>query len=178
MRIYLFLIFSLFGFNSSFGSADITLTATCENVPQSSDQLCHIITESPWGPFDDVAFYRLSDSGSAFLLAAYSGGGGIYNGTGYSEGGGFMWLSFAEEGHPYFIFYRTQDFLEVGQHADSIATLGDYYFEDFRTFADSGEVTYFVSTDEDAICEDTNIVGSQEAKVSDLCFRRLKLDVD
>ena len=103
-----------------------------------------IRTESPYGPYDQVVYYRLDKDQRAYLLGSEDGGVGTFGGIGFSDGGKYMWLGWAEEGHPHFTFYRTQQFIDNGINAEGIDTLGEYEFQWFLSFSDDALVRYAI----------------------------------
>ena len=119
-----------------------SLPLECSKIPAKNDQLCFIQTQSPYGPYDDIVFYRVDDKGYATLLGSQLGGVATFGGFGFSPAGVYMWLSWAEEGHPHFEFYRTTEFMTNGINTKALKILGDYYFNDFEKFSDAGEVVY------------------------------------
>lgn len=124
--------------------AELSLPLECESVPRSSDQLCVIRTESPYGPYDQVAYYHLDKNQRAYLLGSENGGVGTFAGFGFSDSGEYVWLGWAEEGHPHFLFYRTRQFIDNGINTEGLAVIGDYEFQEFLTFSDTGLVRYAI----------------------------------
>jgi len=94
--------------------------------------------------------------GGVVLLGSLVVECGSFGGVDFSSGGTFMWISWAEEGHPHFQFYRTLEFMTNGLNSKVLTTLGDYYFDGFEKFTDAGEVTYLLSDD---AYEDCNNAG-------------------
>lgn len=135
-----------------------SLPVECDKVPDSNEHLCFIITQSAYGPYDDVVFYHKNSNGNLILLGSQKDGVATFGGAGFSTGGTYMWLSWAEEGHPHFEFYLTQNFLENGLNARILKVLGDYYFSDFEKFTDAGEVVYELN---DGAYEDCNKAGKE-----------------
>jgi len=119
-----------------------SLPLECDAIAGSQEMLCIIMTESAYGPFDDVIFYYLDKMDSMTYLGSHSDGGSTFAGLGFSSGGKYLWIGWAEEGHPYFEFYSTNDFIKQGTSASMRYVLHDYYFNQFETFTDAGIVTY------------------------------------
>ncbi len=139
----------LFFLSLQVSAADIdkknSLPLICTVIPSIEQQLCYVRTGSSYGPYDDIVFYKLDKYGDVILLGSQSGGVAVFGGFGFSAGGKFMLLSWSEEGHPYFEFYRTGDFLEKGIKSRVLKVLSDYYFESFEKFNENGEVVYSLS---------------------------------
>ena len=144
LLILMSLLLSTYGVtaNSEQEKANRSLPLECSKIPDKNTHLCFIQTQSPYGPYDDVVFYRMDKSGDVTLLGSQSGGVATFGGVDFSTRGAYMWLSWAEEGHPHFEFYRTRDFIDTGLSANIIKVLGDYYFDGFEKFSDAGEVVY------------------------------------
>ena len=121
---------------------DRGLSFECTAIPGYKDKICFVITASPHGQFDDVVFYRKTADGELFLLSSQRTGGSAFAGVGFSDQGNYMWVSWADEGHPYFSFYKTDTFLNDGEHAESLSILSVYGFESFVSFTDDGKVLY------------------------------------
>jgi|GEM_PF-1043595 hypothetical protein len=134
----------------------VSLPLECRNIAGFNDQLCFIRTESIFGPYDDVVFYRINSTGQVIFLGSESNAVTTFGGLEFSEAGKYMWLSWAEEGHPHFEFYLTRDFLDNGTHARVLEVIGDYYFGQFVKFSDEGIVTYSLSDDFTECCAQTN----------------------
>ncbi len=122
-----------------------TIPLECNRITGLIEQLCFIRTDSVYGPYDDIVFYLIDKAGNKFFLSSNSGNVSTFGGFDFSTHGKYMWLSWAEEGHPYFEFYLTKNFLEQGTSAKVLATLANYYFDQFEKFSDSGEVIYSVT---------------------------------
>ena len=136
-----------------------TLPLECDAIVGSQGMLCIIRTESAYGPFDDVIFYYLDEMGAVTLLGNHSDAVSTFAGLGFSSGGKYLWVGWAEEGHPYFEFYRTSDFIKQGTDAPMQYVLHDYYFNQFESFTDGGIVTYSKIDDnsEDPIKDTLNL---------------------
>ncbi len=130
----------------------VTLPLECTSAENFNEQLCFISTESPFGPFDDIVFYKISKSGDIVYLSSESHGNTTFGGFGFSEGSKYLWISWAEEGHPLFYFHLTSDFLANGSKAIVLDVISDYYFEQFEQFSESGEVIYLLSEDFTECC--------------------------
>ena len=131
-----------------------SLPLVCAAIPSQAEQLCYIRTNSSYGPYDDIVFYKLDKYEEVVLLGSQSGGVATFVGFDFSIGGLYMWVSWAEEGHPYFEFYRTNEFLENGVKSQSLKVLGDYYFENFENFGEDGQIIYALTEGSFENCSD------------------------
>lgn len=127
----------------------------CTALPRSTDSICYSVSASPNGPYDDVDIYHLTHKGRRILLSHNTGGVATFNGIGFSPNGRYMWESWAEEGHPYYIFYSTTYYLVYGSKTDSINVLDDYYFNAAIALTDNGEFIYsHTNNDNPKNCQD------------------------
>lgn len=131
-----------------------SLPLECRKIPTKDEHLCFIETQSPYGPYDDVVFYRMDKAGDVALLGSQAGEVATFGGVDFSTGGTFMWISWAEEGHPHFVFYSTSEFMINGINSKTLNILGDYYFDGFEKFTDAGEVVYLLSDDAYENCDE------------------------
>ena len=119
-----------------------TLTLECTDIPKISEQLCISKTASPLFIYEDLVFYSNNSKLGLVLIDMYKSDITAFSGFSFSDGGKYMYVGWAEEGHEHFVFYETKEFLKRGLKANSIALISDYYFKDFLSFKDNGEVTY------------------------------------
>ena len=150
----------------------------CSKITGRTDQLCVLITQSPFGPYDDVVFYRMNKAGYLTLLGSQSGDVATFGGFGFSSAGTYMWLSWAEEGHPHFEFYRTNAFMENGTSAKMLELLSDYYFEDFEKFTEKAEVVYRLADGAFENCDEAgrDVSYKIDAETSErYCVKRFSL---
>ena len=142
--IVLLLVFCVDLYATEVSQADKrhSLPLECKAIVDSQDMLCIVITESAYGPFDDVVFYYLDKIGTTIFLGSHSVAVSTFAGLGFSSEGKYLWIGWAEEGHPYFEFYSTSGFIQQGTGAPMHYVLDDYYFNQFEDFTDAGIVTY------------------------------------
>ena len=144
LGLYSLLIATLWSFAAT-AAQQPGLALDCQHIPQQNIQLCVVRTDSALGPFDDVVLYRYSSSQGMTMLESYQSQTSTFTGVGFSDGGRYMWLSWADEGHPYYLIYNTRDFLNNAHETKSIKTVGDYYLEDIVSFTDQGVLSYTLS---------------------------------
>ena len=161
--VFYLLLFSM-SIQASEKSYSEPLVLKCVLVPQHSDQLCIIKTSSPYGPYDDVVFYRKTKQDEKFLLGSATGGVAVFSGFGFSDKGRYMWASWAEEGHAAFYFFDTDMFLSNGPDANHLASLHDDDLYEFVEFSDTGKVTYTKQPDDLANCGSTPCLYSLKLK--------------
>lgn len=154
----------------------------CYPVPESQDQLCIAITESEYGPFHNVAFYLSDAAAKLTLLERVDDSVSTFHFDGFTSRGNLMTLVWADEGHPVFYFYRTQDFLRPAKgkdqlRPDALGYIAEYAFSHFDLVDDSGLVIY--GLDEDMLgskpddCADVAAIKAVEDKQH--CHRIIQL---
>lgn len=99
-------------------SAELELK--CSSHPDGASDLCALITQSAFGPFDDVVFYNRDKIGTLSFLRAQPGSVSIFDDMGFSESGQYLWVTWRSEGHPVISIYRSDDFSIPYQRADAI----------------------------------------------------------
>jgi hypothetical protein len=62
----------------------------------------------------------------------------------FSPKGKYLYITYADEGHPYFVFYDTHKFIQDDKNAQ-IAQLFEYKLDVIDEFYDNGEVVYSLS---------------------------------
>lgn len=112
-------------------------------VDGRSDLLCVIVTDSPYGPFDEVAIYHIDDARRYRKIYSETGGVGVFGGLEFSPNGRYMSLSWSEEGHPYVTFYNTDAFLQYGAgERAGLSQLGMYDLQYVNALNDDGTATF------------------------------------
>lgn len=118
----------------------------CLQQPNQTRSLCIVATQSPHGPFDDVVFYVRDSEGRLTMIEAVQGEGSVFGGAEFSEGGRFLALTWADEGHPHTYFYSADKYLG-GDNKPSLGILSDYGYSGIKSITDDGQVTYYFSQD-------------------------------
>ena len=150
---FVFIVLLFNGPVSAVAAENNFLSLQCSVVAGFGGELCFAKTASPHGPFDDVVFYRRTEQGELYLLSSQITGGSAFAGFDFSDKGRYMWVSWADEGHPYFSFYKTEAFLDDGEDAKTLSILSVYGFENFKSFTDEGMVIYTLEQGESEACQ-------------------------
>jgi len=124
-----------------------SLELKCFSIPKSKKELCTSQTINAYIPYEDTTFY-LKKEGDFYFIDVFLADMTSFGSFDFSDGGKYMYISFSEEGHEYFVFYKTKEFLSQGHKAKSLAILNEYNFKEFSHFEDSGKVSYFMYTKE------------------------------
>jgi hypothetical protein len=118
----------------------LTLPITCHAIPNHADALCVVATYSADNPVNDVVFYRRDEFGSFVFLEAMKGDVGHVFVSGFSKGGKYTMIVYAEEGHPSFIIYATATFLSSFRPITSVALVSHYSITRILSLDDKGNV--------------------------------------
>ena len=111
------------------------LPLDCYKVPLQPKEYCMVTTRSAYGPFDDAVFY-LKDQGELQFLRSVSGQVATYGFIGFSVRGQYAVEAWAEEGHPIFMFYRSQQLLSPD--AEPLLVFAKYPFAHVDQINDDG----------------------------------------
>jgi hypothetical protein len=114
----------------------------CYAIQGKADALCTLVTSSPFGPFDDVVFYRKDVAGNLTFLRTVSGTVATFSFQGSSENGDFVALAWAEEGHPIFSIYHTSELLSDISDPQPLTVISQYPFSHIDIISDDGVVVY------------------------------------
>lgn len=119
-----------------------SLDLYCHEIPNHQDQLCLIKTESPYGPYDEVVFYRKDKSGAYSLIDMDKGSGvASFGSLSFSADGKYLWYGWYDEGHPSVYFYETKVFLEVGTQ-QGVDAVHEYELDHIDGITKDGKLIY------------------------------------
>ncbi len=118
-----------------------SINLDCYNIPNHSQQLCILATDSALHPVDDLVFFRLDDLGYLTMLRAEFGDVANIWIHGFSAGGKYTIMGYAEEGHPSYVVYPTERVLSSGYSLDPVAVISDYYIVNLLHLDDDGSAT-------------------------------------
>lgn len=125
-------------------SYEETLALECHDIPKLSDKLCLLKTQSPFGPVDDVVFYKKDKDGHMTFLSAVQGSIAVVYFDSFSKGGKFLVIGEAEEGHPNFIVHSTARFLNPGTGSSIVGSIYNYYITHLDQILDDGTIIHSV----------------------------------
>jgi hypothetical protein len=117
---------------------NVTLPMDCHIIPQHSDSLCIVETPSSDMPVNDIVFYRKDEFDRFVLLEAIKGDIAYVFIKGFSTGGKYTIIGYAEEGHPSYIIYETDTFLSAERPIDMVALVSDYFITNMLSLDDEG----------------------------------------
>ncbi len=141
---------------------DLSLYTECFAIQNRSEKICYVETQSQYGPYDDVVFYLLSSEGGSRFIKSDTGNVATFGGLTFSDGGTFLFETWAEEGHPILTFHRTEDFIS-GIYENTkynVGFLSEYHFDHVERFTDDGTVVYARWDDDTSYC--TNYESNKE----------------
>ena len=118
----------------------------CTLIPHSNNSLCYSVAYGDIAPYVDWELYlkygdELQLHSCETLQLAVPGS------FLFSPNGLYLAQEFTEEGHPHFIIYKTESFLNNKQ-AKPLGYFEDYYLEDIIAFDDNGELIYRLIPDQ------------------------------
>jgi len=143
------------------------LTVQCHKIANKQEQICYTQTPNPNGPFDDVVLYVKDIYEELHLLNSEKDTSSTFGGFDFTPNGEYMWLSWAEEGHPYFIFYKTSDFLEQGFNTKALSSFEDLKLDGIYSFTSAGVFNYYYY---DSSGQTTDCVALKQ-EVDDVCIK-------
>jgi hypothetical protein len=153
-RVWIILTLLVVSPNSIASAEEEVLPLECSTIPGHIEQLCTVVSVSHDGPYSDVTVYRKPVDGKPVLLYSDQNSVASFAGFGYSKEGRYMWEAWADEGHPYFSFYLTDEYLASGRAAKLLGSLSDYRFERIFEFGDDGKVGYVLNEDAPELCRE------------------------
>ena len=151
---------------------NVTLPMDCHTIPQHSDSLCIVETPSSDMPVNDIVFYRKDEFDRFVLLEAIKGDIAYVFIKGFSTGGKYTIIGYAEEGHPSYIIYETDTFLSAERPIDMVALVSDYFITNMLSLDDEGNaVIELMHTPSDIQSEESCITSTQlpEYSNTELC---------
>jgi len=123
----------------SHDSTEVNLPLACHSIPLRSEQLCMAATTSSINTaVEDVVFYKRSKEGWLTFLEARKADIAVIYIAGFSIGGKYTILAEAEEGHPRFYIYETDNLLNPDTKPRIVGGISDYYLEYFIRLDDDG----------------------------------------
>jgi hypothetical protein len=108
-------------------SATVNLALKCKAIPHSAEQICVAAMPAEFNAVDDVVFYRRTAEQYLSLLRVEFGDVAVIWLHGFSTGGKYTIVGYAEEGHPSFVIFTTEDFLTNNNDIKPVAVISDYF---------------------------------------------------
>ena len=134
--IYILLLFAFTSFAN--GEMIVDKTLECQQVPQRSESICSLSTPSELMPVNDVVFYKKVKQGGLVFLNAQQGDVAMTWLAGFSKHGRYTIIGKSEEGHPSFLLYDTNEFLDPYIDAKAIGFLSEYHVSHIVELSDNG----------------------------------------
>ncbi len=134
------------------------MNPNCKIIPHSTDSLCaveHIHYEGVL--MSSVKFYLIRGE-QKLQLNTHQTNNSIssFGGFAFSDNGKYLYLSWADEGHPYFIFFDTDKFIHEQENAGVGHGFEDYYLYQIISFTDQGDFVYQLMTASNEQCQQGN----------------------
>ncbi|WJG07912.1 hypothetical protein [Aliiglaciecola sp. LCG003] len=147
------------------------LPLSCEPIPQHKQKLCVASTHSKLNAVNDVVFYHSDQGDNLTLLHVRKGDVAVTWLEGFSLGGRYTIIGEAEEGHPSYLIYDTEQFIDTEYDPKPVAVISDYLFSGLNSLTDAGIAT--MSLNHSISCEPDNL-----PKISPLDSAECKVTID
>lgn len=161
-RIFSFLCAIRFGLWLGFGlattpvfaaqlSADalaiaVNANAVCVEHPQQNYGLCATVSRSANGPFDDVLFCQRRGELCNTLWSSTPNSVSVFVSLGFLNKGNYIWIAWADEGHPYYEIYDSNSLLML-KPGPSLSIIADDRLIQIRGVMPDGRVLVEVDAD-------------------------------
>lgn len=149
----------------------------CHAIPNRDISLCTLSSSVENSAANDIVFYKRNSFGTLTYLEARKGDIAVTWLQGFSGGGALTVIATAEEGHPSFSIYRTDDFLNPDGRRQPVAHIGQYEIDAIHALSDSGRaiVSFYHQgrTPETCLPRDPDTLLDD----SERCLIRLDLDI-
>ncbi|GAA6170699.1 hypothetical protein NBRC116592_03690 [Colwellia sp. KU-HH00111] len=136
-----------------------------DNVINDKRQLCTLeILEYEPELITRMSFFIKSENRDITVIDSFHAEGESTLGQiGFSENGKYFYLVKTDEGHPWFIFYDTQKFLNDYMHAQVGDVFEEYFLSHIAGFYDNGDFIFALREDIVIGCDD-NLDSRNEMK--------------
>lgn len=122
---------------------DISDHISCEDIPNNKNKLCVISKANEINHYlFDTAFFVKTVDDNYKILENFNSFESSFGYIGFSPEGTYLYVVFAEEGHPFFIFFQTDLFLKNSKDAQVGKVLDDYYLSHVEKLYDDGRFVY------------------------------------
>lgn len=144
------------------------ITLTINNT----QQLCINSHDSVQGlPITIATFFRVQQNAPIQELTHYINESSAFGEVKFSNNGKYLYIMYADEGHPYFVFYNTSKFIENDPTAQ-IYQLNEYGISHIEQMNDNGDVI-FSSID----CLDNTFHTATKLQVTNNASCQYKLNI-
>ncbi|GAC13871.1 hypothetical protein GLIP_1230 [Aliiglaciecola lipolytica E3] len=169
------ILYSLYSF------AEDNLPIECQTVPNKQIDICTLSTQSEHYPVNDLILYKREDGRFFVYLETIKGDVAGSWFWGFSNQGKYAVMSFAEEGHPHFVFYDTEQFLQSEQRPKPISVVSDYFLGQLMELRDDGTAIFgwtggLQNSNQDSQCLEYENVDA--ALLEDECFVSVNIFAD
>jgi len=120
----------------------------CATIPSdetvNTKQLCTLEVDE-YEPFyvTKVTFFIKDDNGDINVLSNLEdSGSSSFSHFDFSENGKYLYVTFADEGHPFFVFFDTQKFINNDKNPQVGELFEEYFLDHIESFYDNGDIVY------------------------------------
>ncbi|GAA6186613.1 MULTISPECIES: hypothetical protein [Alteromonadaceae] len=169
--LYGLILLSLFIPTNGIAAADL-MSLECQIVPQKNLEICSLSTQAEHFPVNDLILYKREKGHLPVLIEVIKGDVAISWFWGFSTQGKYSVMSFAEEGHPYFVVFETEAFLQTEQRPTAIAVVSDYFLESLIELQDDGTAVFAYSGSRQTASDGGECVDAQydNQSLNENCF--------
>lgn len=119
-------------------SQRLSLPLECKTIPTRHEQICVATTPTKQNTVNDVVLYHRDAQQQLTLLRAKHGDVALMWLHGFSTGGKYIIIGEAEEGHPSFVIYLTDGYLNPDSTVKPVAVISDYFIASLESLDDNG----------------------------------------
>jgi len=124
--------------------SDNTVAHNEKNKPE---QLC-TLTVDEYEPVyvTKVTFFIKDENGAIRVLNdLVNAGNASFSHFEFSEYGKYLYITFADEGHPFFVFFDTQKFINDDKNAEVGEVFEEYFLDHIESFYDNGDFVFAIN---------------------------------
>jgi hypothetical protein len=146
----------------------------CETIPlvdgiSNRKQLCTLIIDE-YEPFyvTKVTFFIKDEKGDINVLNNLEdSGSSSFSHFKFSDNGKYLYVSFADEGHPFFVFFDTQKFIHNDKEPEVGEVFEEYYLDHIESFYDNGDFVFSLREGTIFACLDGEIEIEPKTETTD-----------
>jgi len=130
---------------------DVADDIHCVIIPSdqtvNTKQLC-TLTVDEYEPVyvTKVTFFVKNEHGDIRVLNdLVNAGNASFSHFEFSENGKYLYITFADEGHPFFVFFDTQKFINDDKNAEVGEVFEEYFLDHIESFYDNGDFVFAIN---------------------------------
>lgn len=126
---------------------DIHCTVIPSDKTTKTKQLC-TLTVDEYEPvhLTKVTFFIKDEQGDIQVLNELAdSGNSSFSHFDFSQNGKYLYITFADEGHPFFVFFDTQKFINDDKNAQVGEVFEEYFLDHIEAFYDNGDFVFAIN---------------------------------